>query len=132
MQASTSAFRHPLSARRVRAHGILLAVVIWTIYFWTMATRSLRDRNGLLKGTDFVHFYTLGSLALEHRGSDLYDMQVQSIIAQLRVPEAGHLLYVPLYGPQVSILFAPLAALPYSVALTLWLIGNALIYALCC
>ena len=132
MREAISTFRSPLSARRVRAHGMVLAAVIWTIYLWTLTTPTLHDRNGLLKGTDFLHFYTLGSLALEHRGSDLYDMQVQSIIAQLRVPEAGHLLYVPLYGPQVSILFAPLAALPYSVALTLWLIGNVLIYALCC
>jgi hypothetical protein len=59
-------------------------------------------------------------------------MQVQAVIAQARVPEAGHLLYVPLYGPQVSLFFAPLAKLPYPVALALWLVANAVIYALCC
>jgi len=132
MPASASTFRSPLRARRLRAHGILLAVVIWTIYFWTMATPSLRDRNGLLKGTDFLHFYTLGTLALEHRGADLYDMRSQAILAQQRVPEAGYLIYVPLYGPQVSLLFAPLAALPYTVALVVWLAFNTLIYAVCC
>lgn len=125
-------FRSPLTALRVRAHGLVLASVIWTIYLWTLATPTLHDRNGLLKGTDFLHFYTLGSLALEHRGGDLYDMQVQSVIAQVRVPEAGQLLYVPLYGPQVSLLFAPLAVLPYPAALTLWLIANAILYAWCC
>ena len=124
--------RSPLTARRVRAHGILLAAVIWTVYLWTLATPTLRDRNGLLKGTDFLHFYTLGSIALEHRGTDLYDMRAQSAIAEQRVPEAGRLVYVPLYGPQVSLLFAPLAALPYLAALTLWLVTNVLIYALCC
>jgi alpha-1,2-mannosyltransferase len=132
MAATVRISRSPLTARRVRAHGIVLAAVIWTIYLWTLATPTLHDRNGLLKGTDFLHFYTLGSLALEHRGADLYEMQVQSVIAQARVPEAGHLLYVPLYGPQVSLLFAPLAALPYPAALVLWLIVNAVIYALCC
>ena len=125
-------FRSPLTARRVRAHGIVLAVVIWTIYLWTLTTPTLRDRNGLLKGTDFLHFYTLGSLALKHRGADLYAIEVQSLIAQVRVPEAGHQVYVPLYGPQVSMLFAPLAALPYPVALILWLVVNTVIYALCC
>jgi hypothetical protein len=132
MAATGRISRSPLTARRVRAHGIVLAVVIWTIYLWTLATPTLHDRNGLLKGTDFLHFYTLGSLALEHRGADLYDMPVQSVISQVRVPEAGHLLYVPLYGPQVSLLFAPLAALPNSVALGVWLVANAVIYALCC
>jgi alpha-1,2-mannosyltransferase len=129
---SIPTFRSLLTARRVRAHGLVLASVIWAIYLWTLATPTLHDRNGLLKGTDFLHFYTLGSLALEHRGADLYDMQVQSVIAQVRVPEARHLLYVPLYGPQVSLLFAPLAVLPYPAALTLWLIANAILYALCC
>ena len=132
MGVTIPAFRSPLTARRVRAHGIVLAAVIWTVYLWTLATPTLHDRNGLLKGTDFLHFYTLGSLALEHRGGDLYDMQAQSVIAQVRVPEAGRLLYVPLYGPQVSLLFAPLAELPYRVALILWLVANTIMYALCC
>jgi len=129
---TTSISRSPLTARRIRAHGILLGVVIWTIYLWTLATPTLRDRNGLLKGTDFLHFYTLGTLALEHRGADLYNMPVQTAVAAERVPQAGHLRYVPLYGPQVSLLFAPLAELSYGVALSVWLIANVLIYAICC
>jgi len=90
------------------------------------------DRNGLVKGTDFLHFYTLGALALEHRGSDLYDMTAQSALIEQRVPGVGRMFFVPLYGPQMSLLFAPLAALPYTVALAIWLTGNALLYALCC
>jgi alpha-1,2-mannosyltransferase len=121
-----------LTARRIRVHGLLLAVIIWTAYLWTLATPTLNDRYGHLKGTDFLHFYTLGSLALEHRGADLYNMQAQAMLAQQRVPQAGHLGYVPLYGPQVSLLFAPLAALPYSPALMVWLLVNTLLYALCC
>jgi hypothetical protein len=129
---TTSISRSPLTARRIRAHGILLGVVIWTIYLWTLATPTLHDRNGLLKGTDFLHFYTLGTLALEHRGADLYNMPVQSAVAAERVPEAGYLLYVPLYGPQVSLLFGPLAKMSYGVALSIWLVINSLIYAICC
>jgi alpha-1,2-mannosyltransferase len=121
-----------LTVRRLQAHGLLLALVLWSIYAWVLATPTLRDRNGLLKGTDFLHFYTLGSLALEHRGADLYSMQQQSELAQQKVPQAGHLLYVPLYGPQVSLLFAPLATLPYPTALALWLVFNTILYAICC
>ena len=130
LATTTSPFS--LTNRRIRAHGLLLAVAIWSVYLWTVATPTLIDRNGLLKGTDFLHFYTLGLLALEHRGADLYDMQAQSALAQQRVPEAGRLFFVPLYGPQVSLLFIPMAALRYPVALALWLGGNTLIYILCC
>ena len=61
-----------LTAKRLRAHGLILAVTLWSIYIWTLATPGLRDRNNNLKGTDFLDFYTLGSLAIEHRGTDLY------------------------------------------------------------
>jgi hypothetical protein len=121
-----------LTSRRLRAHGLLLALAFWCIYAWVLATPTLRDRNGLVKGTDFLHFYTLGSLALEHRGADLYNMQTQSALAQQGVPQAGRLFYVPLYGPQVSLVFAPLAALPYAWALIIWSLTNAALYALCC
>jgi len=121
-----------LTSRRLRAHGLLLALAVWSSYAWVLATPTLRDRNGLVKGTDFLHFYTLGSIALEHRGADLYNMQTQSALAQENVPQAGRLFYVPLYGPQVSLLFAPLAALPYAWALAIWSLANAAIYALCC
>src|SRR5262249_49842151 len=71
-------------------------------------------------------------LALEHQGAGLYDMDAQAKIAAERVPAAGRLVFLPLYGPQVSLLFAPLARLPYGSALTLWLAGGAALYGLCC
>ena len=121
-----------LNSRRLRFHGLILAVCLWSTYAWIFSTPGLLDRHGLVKGTDFVHFYTLGSLAREHRGAALYDPAAQSTLAQQRVPQAGRLFFVPLYGPQVSLLFAPLAELPYGWALSLWLISNAILYALCC
>jgi len=97
-----------------------------------MATPGLRDRNGNLKGTDFLHFYTLGSLAIEHRGQDLYDINAQGAIAAAHVPEAAGIRYLPLYPPQVSILFAPFAHLSYGWALASWWILTGVIYGLCC
>ncbi len=132
MNGTTLTLRTWLTSRRLRVHGLLIGLVLWTVYAWVLATPSLRDRNGLLKGTDFLHFYTLGTLALEHRGADLYDMKAESALAQQRVPQAGHLEYVSLYGPQVSLLFAPLAMLPYAWALTLWLTATVVIYGFCC
>jgi alpha-1,2-mannosyltransferase len=121
-----------MTSRRLRAHGLILALVLWSTYAWILAVPGLLDRNGLVKGTDFLHYYILGSLAREHRGADLYDMAGQSKLAQRLVPQAGRLFYVPLYGPQVSLLFAPLSALPYGWALSVWFMANAAIYAVCC
>src|SRR5580698_10936146 len=120
-----------LTPNRLRAHGLLLALSLWSVYIWNMATPGLLDRAGNLKGTDFLHFYTLGSLALAHRGTDLYNMKAQSELAAQRVPAAAGIEYLPLYPPQVSILFAPFARLPYPWALTFWLTLNGLIYGLC-
>jgi len=121
-----------LTARRLRAHGLILAVCLWSVYAWNVATPGLLDRAGNLKGTDFLHFYTLGSLALAHRGVDLYNIDAQSQLSTQRVPAAAGIRYLPLYPPQVSIFFASLARLSYSCALILWLSLSSLIYGVCC
>src|SRR5579859_6937871 len=121
-----------LTPKRLRAHGLLFAVALWGVYVWTIATPGLRDRNGNLKGTDFLHFYVLGALAAEHRGADLYDMNAQAALAAERVPEAAGIRYLPLYPPQVSIFFAPLGYVSYPVALTVWWSFCASVYFLCC
>ena len=121
-----------LSAKPIRIHGLLLAVLLWTVYAVDMSTPGLSDRNGLVKGTDFLHFYTLGRLALQDRGDLLYDMRAQADLARQFVANAPDSLYVPLYGPQVSLFFAPFTRLPYGDALAVWLAVNVLIYAFCC
>jgi alpha-1,2-mannosyltransferase len=121
-----------LTVKRLRAHGTILALCLWSLYVWNLATPSLRDRNGNLKGTDFLHFYTLGSLAVAHRGVDLYDMNEQAVVAAQRVPEAAGIRYLPLYPPQVSILFAPLAHFSYGWALVWWWGCSASLYGICC
>jgi alpha-1,2-mannosyltransferase len=124
-----------LTPKRLRAHGLLLALCLWSVYIWNMAAPGLLDRARNLKGTDFLHFYTLGSLALTHRGpnlnNDLYNMKAQSALAAQRVPAAAGIEYLPLYPPQVSIFFAPLARLSYPSALAIWLTLSSLIYGLC-
>lgn len=130
--SATPRWNFPLSADRLRAHGLILALCLWSVYLWNMSAPGLRDRAGNLKGTDFLHFYTLGCIALEHQSSALYDLRAQERIARWHVPEAAGSFYLPLYPPQVSMAFAPLAKLPYGWALTLWLALSAAIYAGCC
>jgi hypothetical protein len=121
-----------LSLRRIRVHALLIAIALWSVFVWNYSTPGLLDRNGLLKGTDFLHFYTIGTLAREGHPNQLYDLQAQEKLATERVPEAKGLVYAPFYGPQVALLFAPFAALTYGKAVTAWLLVNAFIYAGCC
>src|ERR1022692_3531892 len=121
-----------LTAKRLRAHGTILALCLWSVYLWNIAMPGILDRAGNLKGTDFLHFYTLGSLTLAHRGADLYNMRAQAELAAQRVPAAAGIRSLPLYPPQVSIFFAPFAQLSYLWALILWLTLSVLIYGLCC
>lgn len=121
-----------ITASRLRAHGLILALCLWSVYLWNISTSGLIDRSGNLKGTDFLYFYTLGSIALTHHGVDLYNMRAQAEIAAQRVPAAAGIQYLPLYPPQVSIFFAPFAWLSYPLALSLWLVFSTLIYGLCC
>jgi len=121
-----------LTSKRLRTHGLLLLVTLWSFYFWTLATPNLRDRDGNLKGTDFLHLYTLGTLASGHRGGDLYDINRQAAVAAQRVPDAAGIRYLPLYPPQVSIFFIPLAHLSYRSALIGWWVCTSVIYGLCC
>lgn len=121
-----------LTDKRLRSHGLILGVVLWTVYIWVLATPGLRDRNGNLKGTDFLHFYTLGTLSRERSGAELYDMAAQAQVAAQRVPAAAGIRYLPLYPPQVSLIFAPLARLSYGWALALWWMVTAVLYMACC
>jgi hypothetical protein len=74
----------------------------------------------------------LGKIALLGRGDLLYDMPGQSELIHHLVPEASGYSYVSLYGPQVSLLFAPLAKLSYGYALATWLLLSTVLYAVCC
>jgi alpha-1,2-mannosyltransferase len=71
-------------------------------------------------------------LANGHRGADLYEMDPQARLAAQNVPQAAGIRYLPLYPPQVSLLFAPLARLSYGYAVAVWWMVTALLYGICC
>src|SRR5438445_12613879 len=98
---------HPawLTSRRLRVHGLILAICLWSTYAWSLSSPGLLDRNGIVKGADFLHFYTLGSLVREQRSIQLYDTKAQSTLTPARVPHVGRVRFALLYGPQVSMVF---------------------------
>jgi hypothetical protein len=135
VDTATPAARGPrvdawLRAERLRAHAALLALCLWGVWAAAISTPGLRDRSGLLKGTDFLQFYVAGSLIREGRADSLYDYPAHVAEGARRVPESRGTTFLPVYGPQVALFFAPLAALDYAPALAAWLLATASIYAL--
>jgi len=112
-------------------HGILLCACLAVSYGIDISTPGVLDRAGQVKGTDFVEFYVWGSLGAG-RSVNLYDPAVHAAEAVRLVPESAAWSYPPVYGPQIALLFAPLARLPYLWALFVWTVLTASIYAICC
>lgn len=132
VQQSVRSFAADLTQKRVRGHVILLALIVWGAYAVNLATFGLIDREGQLKGADFLHFYVLGNIARMHDGGMLYDAHRQAALATSLIHQEPNETYLPVYGPQYSLLFLPLAALPYGWAAATWMLGSALVYFICC
>lgn len=109
--------------------GTGLFVLSWAIYLHMMIVPGLIDRAGRFKGSDYVQFYVMGSMVLDGRTSDLYDPNAHLAEGRRHI-EPDLQLYAshPNYGPQVALVFAPLALLPYGWSLALFLVINALCY----
>ncbi|MBS1806217.1 MAG: DUF2029 domain-containing protein [Acidobacteria bacterium] len=125
-------FAADLTQKRVRGHAILLGLVVWGAYAFNISTPGLKDREGQLKGADFLHVYVLGNIARIHDGSMLYDAGRQAALGVRLIHQDPGEAYLPVYGPQYSLIFRPLAGLPYGVAAATWMITSALVYFLCC
>lgn len=118
-----------LDPSRIRAHALLLGICLWTVWIAGISTPGPIDRSGLLEGADFLQFQAFGSLA---GASDrLYDPATFAQRAATLAPEADDLTYLPIYGPQLALLFAPFASLSYGTALAVWWLLSALVYAGC-
>ena len=96
-----------------------------------MSTSGRVDRSGQLKGADFVQFYVMGHLAAEQAVDVLYDQAAYASATRRLVPDAVE-IFPPVYAPQVSVLFQPLAALPYGWAVVVWWVVCITLYAGSC
>jgi hypothetical protein len=127
----------PLTHRQIRRQLAFLPVYILMGYLWVALIQNLMapglvvPRNGLLKGADFLHFYTLGAVVRAGDPAALYDMNAQAQLSDALVPEAKGVRYHPAWGPQVALLFAPFAALTFGWALVSWMAVTLFLYAVC-
>jgi hypothetical protein len=115
--------------RRLLMFGLAAAVAYWGAYAYRMAVPGLYDRGGVFKGADYEHFYVLGHVALRHQPELLYDEQAQFAMGrELFGPRRDTGFGTPAYGPQMSVVFAPLARVPYITSLVAWWVVTAGIY----
>jgi hypothetical protein len=113
----------------LRVQGATLGVCLALVFVSNIATPGLLDRAGQIKGTDFSNFYVLGSLVTTGHHAALYDRAALRQRAVQLLPESSGTYYLPIYGPQIALLFAPLALLPYGLALFVWLLIITVLYA---
>ena len=109
-----------LTAERTRAYSlILLALYVIAIVGWIALSDGLVDRNGKPIGTDFSSFYAAGSLVLDGRAGDVYNMAAHyAREQQIFGPATPY--YGWLYPPIFLLVATPLALLPYALALIVW------------
>jgi hypothetical protein len=118
------------SAAEVRAHAAILAITSSAIALALLVLgTTYRDPLGQLKWNDFVHFYTLGNIARHGPVSHLYDGQAQYERQVALVPESVPERYLPVYPPQIALVFAPVSELPYHLAAAIWSLVSIGVYA---
>jgi hypothetical protein len=90
------------------------------------STPGILDRQGRVRGRDFLQFYVAGRIAGQGEARRLYDqgyfLELQrSLVAfdEKRPP------YLSIYPPQVALLFSPLGRLSYDRAIQVWWLVQA-------
>jgi Glycosyltransferase family 87 len=116
----------------VRTHASVLCACLAVIMAVNFGRPGLLDWSGQLKGPDFLQFYVAGTIALRGDPGALYDPAAFAKLGAKLVPESSGVYYLPVYGPQMSLLFAPFALLPYGWALLAWVLITTAIYGICC
>ena len=108
----------------------MLAIVLWTLAaVFVFAKPGYRSIAGPLKGGDFIFFYVLGAAAQAGDSSKLYDPAYLHTLQTSILPESAPELYLPVYPPQMFLVYQPLAFLSYAQAATLWSLAIVVVYA---
>ena len=119
-----------LTAARVRGYSMtLLGFCVVATLGWIALSDGLIDRNGKPIGTDFSSFYAAGSLALDGHAADAYTPAAHYAREQ-RLFGENTPYYSWNYPPVFLLVAAPLALLPYPLALALFQAAGLALYLL--
>ena len=125
----TAGDRATLARRRVILWGGVLLVLSWAVHGWAVVGPGLQTRTGEIKGADYVQFFLLGSLLNAGHADRLYDTAAIAAEAKRRI--APQMEFHPArnpYGPQVALVFGPLAAVAFLPSFLLFSVISALAY----
>ncbi len=120
-----------LTPRRIRAQAIVLALCLWGVCAVDFATPGLLDRAGNIKFQDFLPLYVSAQLIANGRATELYDQQVTAKSVHAVVSEVPRVRLPNLYGPQVGLIFVPLARFSFPVAARIWVVTSLLVFFAC-
>lgn len=105
---------------RIRGYSLILLIFYAiAIVGWLALSHGLTDPNGKPIGTDFSSFYAAGSLVLEGHAAGAYDMATHYAREQ-QIFGSATPYYAWFYPPLFLFLAAPLALIPYALALVVW------------
>jgi hypothetical protein len=121
-----------VTLKRIRIYATLMAVTLWTVVAIDYGTPGPLDRFGKPKGTDFLHFYVIGSLVREGRTDLLYDMDAQTARSRSIAQPKEETRYVPIESPLIALIASPFTVLPYNAALSAWILFIAIAYGASC
>jgi hypothetical protein len=120
-----------LTIRRLTAQVVVLAVGLWIVGAVDFATSGVMDRAGNVKFQDYLQFYVGAQLLREGRAAELYNWQTAVDRMHAIAPTWASSLPM-VYGPQVAVVFSPLARFSFLTSATIWVAISTLIYLLCC
>ena len=116
-------------AQRLWVGAACVALFIGTIAAGYFATAKAGETDTM--GLDFIAFYTAGTFVREGRSSELYDLKsvhtYQHDLALQHGVDLGGAIGPWWNPPFYAWVFVPLAKLPYSKALPVWLWFNVLL-----
>jgi hypothetical protein len=124
----------PGAHARIRRHLVLIPAYLWLVYSWRDILWHLPlglPGSRMQAARDFIQFYLQGVIANEGHAHALYDIDYWQTIYPRLAAGLPPLRYPPVYGPQISVLFSPLAHLPYITALCVWIFLTLAIYLAC-
>ena len=117
-----------LTAARARGYSlILLGICAIAVAGWIALSDGLIDRNGKPIGTDFSSFYAAGSLVSQGRAARglRHGRALCPRAADLR---RRHALLRLALSADLPAIAAAAGAVPYLVALAVWLVGSLALY----
>lgn len=114
--------RHWLDADRLRVYPrIFLAVYALAVVGYALSVHDGLDFRGQVLGADFVTFYSASKLALAGNGAQAWDFDVLLPVQREVFPAYTGYGWPWFYPPPFLLVVAPLALMPYLLALATFL-----------